>query len=91
MRVDLFYATPPISNFTAVIGSAEIMREEILKQNIVFHCVQTKVFQINNLLGGFSSLLPITFEKEFTALCICTLHGSLIDFRFRVQNARLLQ
>ena len=44
VRVDLYYATPPISNFTAVIGSAEIMREEILKQNIVFTCVQTKVF-----------------------------------------------
>ena len=31
LRVDLFYATPPIANFTAVIGSAEVMKEEITK------------------------------------------------------------
>ena len=44
LRCDLYYATPPLSNFTAVIGSAEVMKEEIVKQNIVFQCVQTKVF-----------------------------------------------
>lgn len=31
LRCDLFYATPPVQNFTAVIGSAEVMKEEITK------------------------------------------------------------
>jgi hypothetical protein len=32
--------------------------------------------------------VPISFDKEYTSIGICTIHGSLIDFRFRVQNAR---
>jgi hypothetical protein len=33
--------------------------------------------------------IPISFDREFTSVCACTIHGSMIDFRFRVKNARL--
>lgn len=35
------------------------------------------------MLQGFSSCLPISFDREFASVVLCTLHGSLIDFRFR--------
>lgn len=53
-----------------------------------FKCVQTKIYQINMALLGQSVFIPFSFDKEFTSLCACTVHGSLIDFRFRVKNAR---
>jgi len=34
------------------------------------------------------SLLPIHFDREFTAICQCSIYGSLIDYRFRVKNYR---
>jgi hypothetical protein len=35
-----------------------------------------------------TTYVPIAFDREFTSICICTLHGSLIDYRFRVKNYR---
>ena len=35
-----------------------------------------------------SNLIPISFDREFTSLCVATLHGSIIDFRFRQANMR---
>ncbi len=35
-----------------------------------------------------STFVPISFDREFTSTCLATLHGSLIDFRFRVKNQR---
>jgi hypothetical protein len=53
-----------------------------------FRCVQTRVFQINKALTGQSTFIPISFDREFTSICVCTLHSSLIDFRFRSKNFR---
>lgn len=65
------------------------MKEEVNKSTMKFKSVQTKIFQLNAALTGISSLVPISFDKEYTSIGIATIHGSLIDFRFRVQNARL--
>ena len=35
-----------------------------------------------------STVVPISFDREFTSICLCTMHGSLIDYRFRVKNYR---
>ena len=64
------------------------MREELNKPSLKFKLVQTKVFQVNSLLQGLSTYVPLVFDREFTSLCTCTLHGSVIDFRFRVKNQR---
>ena len=32
--------------------------------------------------------MPISFDREFTAICQCSVYGSLIDYRFRVKNYR---
>jgi len=67
----------------------EVMRDEVASgKNTKFKCVQTRVYQINNLLSGLSTFIPITFDREFTCISVCTIHGSLIDFRFRVKNYR---
>ena len=65
------------------------MKDEVNKPHTKFTCVQTKIFQINNILQGLSTFIPMSFDREFTSIGVCTLHGSLIDFRFRVKNARL--
>ena len=65
------------------------MKEEISSgKNLKFRYVQTRVYQINNALSGLSSFVPISFDREFTSICVCTIHGSLIDFRFRSKNYR---
>lgn len=65
------------------------MRDEVLSGKFVkFNLVQTRVFQLNNLLHGQSTFIPLSFDREFTSVCACTIHGSLIDYRFRVKNQR---
>ena len=32
--------------------------------------------------------MPLNFDREYTSTCSLTLHGSLIDYRFRVKNFR---
>ena len=65
------------------------MKEEVTSgKNMKFRCVQTRVFQLNNALTGLSTFIPISFDREFTSTCVCTLHSSLIDFRFRSKNYR---
>ena len=36
-----------------------------------------------------STFVPIQFNKEYTSQCVSTLHGSIIDYRFRVKNQRI--
>ena len=60
-----------------------------MKSSTKFKLVQTKIYQINSLLQGLSTFLPISFDREYTSICLCTIHGSIIDFRFRVKNQRL--
>ena len=66
------------------------MKEEVNRPQTRFKLVQTKIFQINKLLTGLSTFLPISFDREYTSISVCTLHGSIIDFRFRVKNHRTL-
>ena len=65
------------------------MKEEVLKNTTKFKLVQTKVYQVNSLLQGLSTFVPVAFDREYTSTCLCTMHGSIIDFRFRVKNMRL--
>jgi len=72
------------------VNNADIMKEEMKKSVEKFKHVQTRVFQVNKLLQGLSTFVQIGFDREFTSVCSCTLHGSIIDYRFRVQNQRNL-
>lgn len=36
-----------------------------------------------------STFVPISFDKEYTCVCVSTIHGSIIDYRFRVKNQRI--
>jgi len=33
--------------------------------------------------------VPISFDKEYTSVCVATIHGSVIDYRFRTKNQRI--
>jgi hypothetical protein len=48
-----------------------------------FKLVQTKLFTMNYPLQGQSSFIPVHFDKEYTSMCMMTLHSALIEFRFR--------
>ena len=82
MRVELYYSQPPQHNFVRASNSAEIMKEEVSKGTGKFKCVQTKLYQINRALRGLSTFVPIQFDREYTSMCLFTLHSSVIDFKF---------
>lgn len=82
LRVELYYAQPPQHNFVRAANSPEIMKQEVQKFTNKFKCVQTKLFQINRALQGLSTFVPIQFDREYTSLCLFTLHSSIIDFKF---------
>lgn len=84
LKVEMFYCPPPSDNFQVAVNSAEVMKEEMKKSVEKFKLVQTKVFQINNLMQGLSTYVPVNFDREFTSICACTIHGCIIDYRFRV-------
>jgi len=65
------------------------MKEELNGPNMKFQLAQTKLYQINGLLQGSSTFVPIAFEKEYTSACVSTIHGSIIDFRFRAKSKRI--
>lgn len=89
LKCELYYSPPPQSNYQHSVQDPLVMREEIAQgKNLKFRCVQTRVFQINKALTGLSTFVPISFDREFTCICVCSLHGSLIDFRFRNKNYR---
>jgi len=81
-KCELYYTQPPQANLQIAISSADIMKEEVLKSTTKFKLVQTKVYQINSLLQGLSTFVPVSFDCEYTSICLCTLHGSIIYFRF---------
>mmetsp|Transcript_18414 Transcript_18414/g.24712 ORF Transcript_18414/g.24712 Transcript_18414/m.24712 type:complete len:95 (-) Transcript_18414:2387-2671(-) len=58
------------------------MKEEVSRYANKFKCVQTKLFQINKSLQGQSTFIPVAFDREYTSLCMATLHSSVIDFKF---------
>ena len=82
LRVELYYAQPPQHNFVRAANSAEIMKDEVSRYANKFKCVQTKLFQINKSLQGQSTFIPVNFDREYTSLCMTTLHSSVIDFKF---------
>lgn len=88
LKCELYYCAPPQNNFHAAVQSPEVMKEEVQSgKNTVFKLVQTRVFQFNRMLQGLSTLVPISFDREFTSICLCSMHGSMIDFRFRVKSS----
>ncbi len=44
VKCELFYSPPPQTNFSAAIGSAEIMKDEINKSSTKFKLAQTKIY-----------------------------------------------
>lgn len=82
LKVELYYSQPPQHNFAKLVNSPEMMKAEINKATTKFKCVQTRLYQINNCMHSQSTFLPIEFDREYTSLCMLTLHSSMINFTF---------
>jgi len=40
-------------------------------------------------MTGISAYVPVAFDREYASICNCTIHGSLIDFKFRIRHLGL--
>jgi hypothetical protein len=65
------------------------MKRECNSGETKFKLAQTKLFQINGLLSGASAYVPVAFDREYASICNCTIHGSLIDYKFRIRHMGL--
>ena len=87
LKVELYYSQPPQHNFAKLANSAELMRNEINKPTTKFKCVQTRLYQLNNCMHGQSTFLPIEFDREYTSLCMLSIHSSIINFTFAAPSS----
>jgi hypothetical protein len=87
LKVELYYATPPQHNFLRAANSPEVMKAEVNKPTTKFRCVQTRLFQFNQCLHSSSTFLPIEFDREYTSMCMMTMHSSIINFSFSAPTA----
>jgi len=58
------------------------MKAEVNKTSTKFKSVQTRLFQINKCMQGQSTFLPVEFDREYTSMCMLTIHSSIINFTF---------
>jgi len=65
------------------------MKRECNSNETKFKLAQTKLFQINQLMTGISAYVPVAFDREYAAICNCTIHGSLIEYKFRIRHLGL--
>ena len=92
LRVELLHApTPPHVTISESAFSADTLKEEVRQSYPLskFKKVQTKLYQINNVLSGQASFLHVQFGGQHTCLASMTLHSALTDFRFIVLAAPL--
>jgi hypothetical protein len=82
LKVELYYSQPPQQNFNKLVNNPELMKAEINKSSTKFKCVQTRLYQLNNCMHSQSTFLPIEFDREYTSLCMTTVHSSIINFAF---------
>lgn len=66
---------------------------QMIKENIqnpeneaVFECASFIHYKVNRMAYGMSEFIPIVTDKHFYAITGCTVHSTLIDYRFRVSS-----
>lgn len=56
---------------------------DIEQSSVDFRCVSVQKFRIRKLSEGIFEYVPVVFDEQHFCLALCTLHSSLLDFRFR--------
>jgi len=56
---------------------------DIEQSSVDFRCVSVQKFRIRKLSEGIFEYVPVVFDEQHFCLALCTLHSSILDFRFR--------
>ncbi|CDW80262.1 serine [Stylonychia lemnae] len=56
--------------------------------NAEFKCVSVQKFKIRKLCDGIFDYVPVTFDEQHFCIALCTIHSSLLDFRFRSRELK---
>jgi hypothetical protein len=59
--------------------------KEIESLNVEFRCVSVQKYRIRKLSEGIFEYIPVVFDEAHFCIALCTLHSSLLDFRFRAR------
>lgn len=57
-----------------------------IEEEAEFECSSLTHYKINRMAYGMSEYIPIITDKHFYAVTGCTVHSTLIDYRFRVST-----
>lgn len=57
---------------------------ENIQNEVTFECSHMIHYKISRMAYGMSEFIPIITDKHFYAITGCTIHSTLIDYRFRV-------
>ena len=58
-----------------------------IENDATFECSHLIHYKINRMAYGMSEYIPIITDKHFFAITGCTIHSTLIDYRFRVSSS----
>lgn len=67
-------------------GPEKFQQQSNLKEiegNVEFKCVSVQRFRIKKLSEGIFEYIPAVFDEQHFCVALCTIHSSLLDFRFR--------
>lgn len=56
-----------------------------IEGNVEFKCVSVQKFKIKKLCDGVFEYMPVVFDEQHFCVALCTIHSSLLDFRFRAR------
>ena len=59
-----------------------------LEGNTEFKCVSVQKFKIRKLCEGIFEYIPVTFDEQHFCVALCTIHSSILDFRFRSRELK---
>ena len=69
-------------------GPEKFQQQSNLKEiegNAEFKCVSVQKYRIRKLSEGIFEYVPVVFDEQHFCIALCTVHSSLLDFRFRAR------
>jgi hypothetical protein len=60
---------------------------ENIENDATFECSNLVRYRINRMAYGMSEFIPLITDKHFYDMTGCTVHSTLIDYRFRVSSS----
>ena len=87
VKIELFWL-PLTTRLTGNLMDSPEMQAYLDNSNSDdFLMVQSRTMQLNRSMMGISTYVPVHFDHEFTCLTSFTVHGSLVQFKYRPRAA----